>query len=309
MSPKIIVFGATGGVGSFAARQAQKLGAKVYLGLRDTSKPVQGLSATEEQEGGFERVYADLTKPETLAEAVSKTGAKRAFIYLVWQTPDNMKSSIEALKTAGIELVVFLGSASVSGDPHDANPADVISYHHAQVEISLQEVFGNDYVSVRPGFFASNTFPWKRFLPSGVLTIPHPDAEFDYITPSDIGRVCGGILAKEERPAENIIPLYGPQIIPQRQAADTLAKVLGLDIKVERMDEDKVTGYFAAAFKMPESGAKFLANTLKTREAKTDGEYEGNKHTDAVANISKYGGGEPTTFEKWVEENKEFFNA
>lgn len=44
-----IVFGPTGHVGSAAARTAQQGGAKVVLALRDTLRPIPGL--TLEQEG------------------------------------------------------------------------------------------------------------------------------------------------------------------------------------------------------------------------------------------------------------------
>lgn len=100
-----IIFGPTGHVGSAAARTAQQLGAEVVLALRDTRKPVPGLTLEQEKAGGFKRVQADLTKPETVNAAVQMTGAKRAFIYLAYDTTDHMTHTIEALKISGIELL------------------------------------------------------------------------------------------------------------------------------------------------------------------------------------------------------------
>ncbi|KAL8867668.1 MAG: hypothetical protein Q9174_005513, partial [Haloplaca sp. 1 TL-2023] len=105
-SPNVIVFGPTGAVGSNAARTASALGAKVTLAMRDTSKSIPGLSASDEKAGNFSRVQADLTKPDTVSEAVRQYQATHAFIYLVFGSSDSMKATISALKSAGIQLVV-----------------------------------------------------------------------------------------------------------------------------------------------------------------------------------------------------------
>ena len=99
---KTIIFGPTGHVGSATARAAQQHGAKVFLAMRNPEKRIPHLSVEQEQAAGFERIQADLTKPDTIRAAVTKTGAKHAFIYTVFSTADNMRSSIEALKSAGI---------------------------------------------------------------------------------------------------------------------------------------------------------------------------------------------------------------
>src|ERR1700760_1967681 len=124
MAPhKVIVFGPTGAVGSAAARTAQEQGAQVVLAMRDTTKAIRGLDAEKEKQGSFERIYADLTKPDTVGEAVNKTGAKYAFMYVAQGTSDHMKSTIQALKNAGIELVVFLSSFTVRGELKAIEPS------------------------------------------------------------------------------------------------------------------------------------------------------------------------------------------
>lgn len=104
---EVIIFGPTGNVGSVAALTAAQLGAKVVLAMRDTQKAIPDLNADEEISGSFERVQADLTQPETVISAVNKTQAKSAFIYLNFGMPDGMKATIQALKSSGIEFVVF----------------------------------------------------------------------------------------------------------------------------------------------------------------------------------------------------------
>ena len=124
---KTIVFGPTGNVGFATARTAQRHGAKVFLAMRDLRKPIPGLSVEQEPEGGFERVQADLTKPETITMAVNQTGAKHAFIYVTFGTSDNMRSSIMALKAAGIEFTVFLSSDGIQSDIRSVAPSDFIA--------------------------------------------------------------------------------------------------------------------------------------------------------------------------------------
>lgn len=99
MSTKVIVFGPTGGVASATAIAAQKHGAKVYLGMRDTTKPIPNLNSTQEKAGDFSRIQADLTQPSTLKEAALKSGAKHAFVYL---KAADLKASLSALKEGGV---------------------------------------------------------------------------------------------------------------------------------------------------------------------------------------------------------------
>ena len=131
----VILFGPTGSVGSIAARTAEEHGATVWLAMRDTSKVVPGLSAEQEKHGRYERVYADLDKPGTLFAAVQTSGAKRAFIYRAPGSPDHMKSALQALRSAGIEFIVFLSSFTVNTEPRDIAPSEIIPYNHAQIEV------------------------------------------------------------------------------------------------------------------------------------------------------------------------------
>lgn len=147
MAP-VIVFGPTGNVGAWVARTAREHGAQVILAMRDTKKPIRKL---DESQGGYERVQADLTQPDSVTKAVKATGAKRAFIYLVHGTQDHMKASIEALKAGGIEFVVFLSSFTVQGDLKAIKAQDMISFMHASVELVLETVFGKEnFVALRP---------------------------------------------------------------------------------------------------------------------------------------------------------------
>src|SRR5690242_6833607 len=112
----VIVFGPTGGVGRAAALEARKRGAHVWLAMRDTNKTIPGLSADAE---GFTRIQADLSKPDSLKDAVKKSGATTAFVYTLFGSPDSMRSAFDALRDSGITYAALLSSFMVKGDPHD----------------------------------------------------------------------------------------------------------------------------------------------------------------------------------------------
>jgi hypothetical protein len=167
-----------------AAITAQQNGAKVTLAMRDPQKTIPGLSQQAERDGGFQRVQADLTKPDTITAAIKSSGATRAFFYLAFGMPDHMKSSISALKSAGVEFVVFLSSSTIQVDKKDVSPKEIIPYMHAQVELSLDAVYGEDnYVAVRPGRFATNLLRQKAAVQEGEVRLFGGHFVQDCITP------------------------------------------------------------------------------------------------------------------------------
>lgn len=156
----VIIFGPTGAVGGSAALEASKRGAKVWLAMRNTSKEIAEIPADVEKSGKFERVQADLTDPGSVATAVKKSGAKAAYFYLVFGTHDHMRGSLQAMKDAGVEYVVFLSSAMLAPgtDLRSFSPEHFIGYSHAQVELALEEIGFPHVTSIRPAVFASNHF-------------------------------------------------------------------------------------------------------------------------------------------------------
>lgn len=307
-APKVIVFGPSGAVGSATARTAHELGAKVVLAMRDTNKPIPGLDEAKEKDGSFERVQADLHKPDTVRDAVTSTQATRAFIYIAHRSPDNMKSTIQALKSAGIELVVLLSSFTIQGEPEDVQPSEVIPYLHAQIEISLKEVFGpGGYIAVRPGSFASNTIQYKAGLQSGLIKIYTPDATIDGIAQEDIGRACGTVLVKGPRDENTAMYVYGPQLISQADCVKTLAKVLGKNPTIETMEREEAYKLFTEQRRWPVPLAEWMikhAGAVDPERSLVCGYPVG---AEQLSSVEKYTGKKAMTFEEWAEHNKHMF--
>ncbi|KAG2420390.1 hypothetical protein HFD88_005191 [Aspergillus terreus] len=308
-SRSVIVFGPTGAVGSATARAARQNGAKVALAMRDTSKPIPGIDSPEKTDG-YQLIQADLSQPDTVRAAVYQTGAKHAFIYMIFNSSDHMRASIEALKDAGIETVVLLSSFGVQGDLRAISPDDLISYAHAQVEISLEEVFGKEkFVAVRPAFFASNTFWWARPIATEAeVQVSFPEVKFDYISPDDIGAVCGTFLsgAAQLDEQDNFVYLVGPEMLSVREAIETIARVIGKDVTVKTVSDEECLQALITRSGVPEPLAKHLmSNFIDMREGK--GMFGTADLSAYQANIRRYLQRPSAKFEQWVEENKEKF--
>jgi uncharacterized protein YbjT (DUF2867 family) len=305
----VIVFGPTGAVGCAAAIEAHRLGAKVWLAMRDVNKPIKGLK--DQGTEGYERIHADLTKPDTLKSAVQKSGAKSAYVYCIFPTDDGMKSSFEALKEAGITYVVLLSSFGIKGDPADKkNEEHFIGKQHAHVEISLRDS-GIPYAAVRSAYFNSNTLWNKEGMKKGEVELLYPQASFDYIAPPDIGTVCGGLLVepdfrdkneKGETVSKTLI-LCGPKVMTQREAYGVIGKALGHEIKIIEIDEEK---WYTNNSQFPRIVLQSLVGGMK---ASAEGEtmFPEPMYSEASGNVSKYAQREPMSLGTWVEQNKDLF--
>lgn len=303
MTSPVLVFGPTGAVGSAAANEAHKRGAKVYLAMRDTKKPLKGIQE-EGNSDSFVRVQADLAKPETIKTAVKTSGAKTAFVYVVHEVEDGMRSSFEALKEAGVTYIVLLSSFKVE-DPLDseANKTDMIGALHSAAESALRET-GVSYTAVRPAYFSSNVFWYTADIKQGEVELLYPNVRFDYLAPSDIGTVCGTLLAEPrfQKEAGQSIYLCGPELLTQREGMAVIGKALGKEIKVKEIDEER---WFKKLAHMPKPILDTLARGMRESDAGKD-DY-GKIYKDAVENVKKYTEREPTKLEDWVKQNKAAF--
>ncbi|KAJ4990996.1 hypothetical protein SVAN01_03567 [Stagonosporopsis vannaccii] len=305
----VIVFGPTGQVGSVAARTAAELGAKVWLAMRDPSKTVPGLSKESEALGGFQRVQADLEKPETVSRAIKTSGAKRAFIYLVHHASDHLRGAITAMKTAGVEFVVFLSSFTilVNHGLRDIPSSDLIPYVHAQVEANLDDVFGSDnFVAVRPGCFVTNLLAEKNGIIANDVKLYGAEFEQDNIVPSDIGRVIGNILVSGPKNGQKKVYLYGPEILSIYDSIDKIGKILAKEVKITVLGPKEGYDNFIK-LGMPPSFADYMVKTQSTKGPdKGNGERFPN-YKEGVDNVLLYTGQPPVGLEQWVKENNNVF--
>ena len=278
--------------------------------MRDTTKPIPGLDAETEKQRGFERVHADLNKPDTVASAVKSTGAKYAFFYLAFGAPDHMRATAEALKSAGIKEAVFLSSFTVHGNLRDIEPSDMIPYAHAQVELVLQDVFGEHFIALRPGSFASNEIQYKEGLQANDVKIAFPRLAGDGIVPEDIGRVAGTILAQGPKDDKKAITLYGPEIHSPAEIVKILSKVLGKDPKVSEATEAEARQILTEVRKLPPPLVEYFLKQANKPLPEDKTHILGYLVEDEeFGNVEKYSGQRSTTFEEWATQNKHLFEV
>ncbi|KAJ7860023.1 NmrA-like family protein [Mycena leptocephala] len=286
MPTPVLVFGATGAVGSACARHAHSL-----------AHP--GLSWSRRRRAATSACRPTLLSPGTITEAVAQSEAKHAFIYLIFSppgAPDSNRPALEALKAAGVEFVVFLSSFSVElYEPAiDRVPAqEFIPYAHAQVELTLQDVFGASYQSLR----------WAGMVKAGgAVKVAYPEANFDWIVPEDIGRAGASILVggPSSMGGKTNVVLCGPEVISQGDAVKIVGKVVGKELTVEAIVDEEAVKVMAASG-LPEPLARYLVRTLANG-------FEGASVSAEVffANVRKYAG-KATTLVEWATENKGAF--
>ncbi|CAG5181346.1 uncharacterized protein ALTATR162_LOCUS9716 [Alternaria atra] len=301
MTSPVLVFGPTGGVGSAAAIEAHKRGSKVYLAMRNTKKELKGI---QEDGNSYVRIQADLAKPETIKQAVKTSGAKTAFVYVIYETKDAMRSSFEALKEAGIMYIVLLSSFKVQ-DPltSEANKKDNIAAFHAAAEGALRET-GVPYVAVRPAWFNSNIFWNVEDIKKGGVEVLYPNVVYDYLAPSDIGTVCGTLLTEPrlQKEAGQSIYLCGPKLMTQHEGYAVLSKVLGKEIKIKEIGEERFSQKYGY---MPKPVLDTLVRGM--RESNSGHDSYAEIYDKGVENLRKYTEREPTKFEDWVKENQAAF--
>jgi len=308
-SPTVVVFGPTGGVGRAAALEAAKRGAKVWLGMRDTSKQIGGLSAAEESLLGFQRVQADLSDPSSVTVAVKTSGATHAFMYLLFDAKDGMRGTLTALKDAGIKYLVFLSSMSVKGNLRDIPPSSGIPYLHGRVEL-LAEELGLSISAIRPGYFSTNMFWLKSEVQKGEVGLYGADGWFDYVDRDDIGAVAGAILAEKKfqdaspgHPGKPIY-VYGPELVQQHEAFRILGKVLGKEIKVRELTKEEYLERAPLPKEILEGVATMFEKARVKGSALAPGSFE-----EAHADFERLVGRKLTGLEESLEKNKAGFEV
>ncbi|KAF3043326.1 hypothetical protein E8E11_003012 [Didymella keratinophila] len=301
----VLVFGPAGAVGCAAAIEAHRRGAHVWLAMRDTSKTIKGLSASDLESKRYNKVQADLMKPDTLKEAVEQSGATSAFVYTVFESKDSMRGSFDTLKTAGIQHVVILSSFTVKGPAEDEkNMESFIEAAHAKTEVALKES-GLASTAVRPMYFTSNVFWYTDGLRQGKVELLYPDIKFDYISPTDIGTVCGAVLGEPRFRSQHqqVIPLCGPQLHTQREAMGIIGEILGRKIEIEELNEDQ---FYEKQTKhgMPPPVIKTITEGMRKSN---EGHNAYPDHAELSMNVSKYAERDPMTLADWVSANKAAF--
>ncbi|KAF7302507.1 hypothetical protein HMN09_00885100 [Mycena chlorophos] len=303
----VIVFGPTGLIGGLVALEAEKRGAKVWLAMRDTSKPIEHLPVDVEKNGNFARVQADLTDSASVANAIAQSGAKAAYLYLIFGATDFSRGALKALRDGGVENIVFLSSFGVKTEGAALRaipPSDVIPYRYAQIEIGVEELGFPYFTALKPGSFASNYL--KNYLDRSVnppkAQIVFEDSYADSIAPEDIAGVGAAVLVSPPAPGKTIAYLCGPEPRTAKDAWALIKKVTGRDeIDTTPITPDAFLQRYVSKGS-PEVVPRFLLQWLE--DARDRSMFSGPEYEAGVANVRKYLGREPMGFLEYIEKHK-----
>jgi uncharacterized protein YbjT (DUF2867 family) len=308
----VIVFGPTGTVGGHTALEANRRGAKVWLAMRDPSKPIKEIPTNVEQAGNFSRVQADLTDPASVAKAIRETGAKAAYVYAIHGLSDHMRGVFQAMKDAGVEYIVFLSTASIEQDVdiRDIPKEQFIPYAHAQIEVAVEELGFPHFTALRPYKFASNflRLNLNKSAKSPKANIIYLDALADNIVPEDIGVVGGAVLVnRPSNGSKEVIYLCGPEIKKTEEIWAIIKRVTGRDDidTTPVSEEDFIKNTLKQA---PAPIVHYLAKSMESMRHR-ERVFPDTMYVPAVANVKKYTGREPTKFEDYVEAHKAEWQA
>lgn len=318
MSPKydnVIVFGPTGQVGGLVALAAHTHGAKVWLAMRDPSKPIPEITSHVETSGNFARIQADLSDADSVAHAIATSSAKAAYLYLI-QGNTNPQPAIQALRDGGVEHVVFLSSYSlqVEGEGLRQIPKeDQIPYAHAKVEIAIEEIGFPSFVALRPAQFASNhmRLALNRGLKPPKATVVDESIVGDNIAPEDIGAVGGAVLVNPPQPAQaeargkTTIPLCGPELRTKKEDWEMIKKVTGR----EDIDATPITGDEFVKNLMGNGVPRAVAEYVLKAQDEMKESYKEELWREAVRNVERYAGRPAMKFEAYLEKHKAEWQA
>lgn len=217
-----LVTGATGNVGGELVRALVAAG-----------EPVRALTRGKAAPDGAEAAAGDLTRPETLRDALA--GVRGAFLLSGY---DGVAAE---LGRAGVERVVLLSGGSVTARDTD-NP---ISRYMMRSEAEVREA-GVPWTILRPSGFMSNTLEWAPQLRAGdVVRAPFATVRVATIDPFDIAAVAAQALRADGHAGRVYAPT-GPEPLLPADRVRILGDELGRDLRFEGQPDDEARAEMSA---------------------------------------------------------------
>jgi len=228
VSPKILVFGATGSIGSEVAKALLRRKTP-FRAIVHTASKADHLK--KEGAGLVEIVEADLYNLDSIAKAAE--GIEVVFLMTPpGHTHQNAQIG-DTLKKAGVKRIVKLSALGCE---------DGEKFQWAKEHLDAENHFksiGLPYTSLRPSAFHSN---WFNYVPTvkgqNVFFNAAREAKLNHISTHDIGEVAAVALTTPGHEGKNY-NITGPDTITFAEGAELLSEVLGRKINyVGLSDED-----------------------------------------------------------------------
>lgn len=229
MKSRILVTGATGVTGNFAARRLLELNVPVRVMVRQHDERSEKLNTL-----GAEVVLGDFNDLGSLSAALRGVNGAY-FVYPV--APGLLDATAlfaQAAKEEGVGLIVNVSQRTALRNAPS---------HSAQAHWVAERLLDRSGVPVthlQPTLFME----WLAYFGQEIkdnnrLISPYGSkAKYASINSEDIGRVGAAILANPEGHAGKTYPLYGPDELTQEEVASILSGVLGREINYLSIEPD-----------------------------------------------------------------------
>jgi NAD(P)H dehydrogenase (quinone) len=288
--PTILITGATGKTGFFAAKTLLNKGYPVKAMARKESDTTNELKAL-----GAEIVIANLLKLASLEKSMK--GIERA--YLVYPPEDGLLEAtanfIVAAETAGVKAIVNMSQLTTRKYHTSA-----LTRQHWLAEQILNNT--NMIVThVLPGFFAEMLYLMNgaSILQEGKMYLPHGEAYHAPIAGEDIGRSVAAILEAPEKYNGKRLILTGPVRVSQKDIAAIASEALGTPIEYISIPDEQ----WANAMKQSGLVSDFLVKHL----VEVGKDYKNNVFDKLTTTVEELTGIKPMDMKTFIEDNKSFF--
>jgi len=280
-SPKILVTGATGSIGSAVVDALAKKGVSFRAGVHNVSKADKWKSIK-----GAEIVELDLRNPDSIAKALQ--GIEKLFLLSPPGQTDVIPGVLEQAKKAGVKHIVRL---SALGAEEKDRTLFVWAAEHKDAE-DLISKSGIALTAIRPSAFSTNLFHDAKTIKEN-NSIFHVNANTNYISVNDIGEVAAIALTTSGHEGK-VYSLTGPDTLSYQQVAQLLSDELGRKITQVPLSEEDLKKN-ASTF-LPPQGVEPFCNMIKYLK-------NGGHDRPDTGDVEKVTGHKGQSLKDWLHQN------
>jgi uncharacterized protein YbjT (DUF2867 family) len=281
MTTRILVTGATGGVGSSIIEQLRGTGTQVRATCRRPDP---------RRWPRLEMVPGDLDRPHTLRPALQ--GVDAVFLFSFAQ-PDALPGLVEEMTKAGVAKVVVLSTIDTTrSEPF----VEYNKQRHLAVENAVADG-GFTTVCLRPGAFARNAvrFWANQIRASRTVGLPFPESHQAPIADEDIAAVAVRALTTSELDGDRIV-LTGPESLTMRTQVGVISEVIGETIDIDVLSQARARALYGRV--LPPEYLDLLMGQWA---------FEVNEDAVVTPAVGEITGRAPTTFRDWVQSRRDAF--
>lgn len=278
----ILVFGATGNVGSAVVRELAATDAAVRVVVRDPQRA--GASLPD----GVEVLAGDLQEAATVRPSLA--GVEAVFMLSGYPGTDALVPEMQA---AGVKRVALLSSSAALG----GDLANAVARYHILSERAVRDA-GVAWTFLQPNSFMTNTFKWIPQLQKGdEVRAAFADVAISTVDPADIGAVAARALLTGDLDGRSL-RLSGPEALRPAEQVRILGEELDRDLRFEAVPNDVARQEMTAS--MPAEYVDAFFSFF------VDGTID---ETTVHPTVREVLGREPRSLAQWVAANRERFRV